>query len=54
MAELVQRSLDDIDYKQLLVRVHDASDTDLIDRIAYDLKNAAEVLAGRVTVILEY
>ena len=39
--------MDDIDYTWLLIRVHDPSDTNLIDKIAIDLKSATDITATK-------
>ena len=47
MLQLSQKAMDDIDYTWLLIRVHDPSDTNLIDRIAIDLKTATDITATK-------
>ena len=50
---MTQRPWDELDYKYLLIRVHNSEDTDLIDKIAADLK-AATSAEPKTKVILEY
>ena len=47
MLQLSQKPMDDIDYYFLFIRVHDPSDTNLIDEIAIDLKSATEITATK-------